>query len=126
MQERVHQRATGRAGRRVNDHTHGFVDHDQVVIFMPDIKRDILGARLKVFGDFDRDFDLIAFGQSRAGVCDDCAVYLHGRIRHQARKARAAEVGFLWHIARDRLIKTGRGIFPDNKGNACVCQRRFP
>ena len=110
----------------MDDHANGLVDHNQIVIFVPNIEGDVLGSGLKVLGDFDRDCDLIALSQPCPWIGHDRAIDLYGCVRHQTRKTRPAEVGLLWHIARDRLIKTGRGIFPDNKGDACVCQRRFP
>ena len=45
-QQGVDQGAVGIAGRRMNDHALGLVDHEQVAVLIDDVQRDILGPGL--------------------------------------------------------------------------------
>ncbi len=57
-EQRVHQRSVRMAGGRVNHHPAGFVDHDEIPVFIDDVQRDLLGKERDLFrfrkryGDF--------------------------------------------------------------------------
>ena len=57
MEERVHQRAAGMAGRRMHDHARRLVDDDQIAILVDDRQRQRFGLRLRLdrLRDVDRD-----------------------------------------------------------------------
>ena len=57
VQQRIHKRGIFVSRRRMNDHSFGFVHHQQMVILIDDIKRDILRLQFErfEFGFFDCD-----------------------------------------------------------------------
>ena len=105
MQERIDQRARGRAGGGVDDHAQRLVDHDQVSVLVQDFQRDVLGPGVDLDRFLDRDLDQIALGGFRPRIRRHRAVHPDRALREQARKARAAQARRLWHIARQCLIK---------------------
>ncbi|MCY1547275.1 hypothetical protein D9M68_833220 [compost metagenome] len=59
-QQRIDQRAIGRTGGRVHHHAHRLVDHDQLVVLIEDVERDILRQRLGIFGRWGKKGDCLA------------------------------------------------------------------
>jgi 4-hydroxy-3-methylbut-2-en-1-yl diphosphate synthase IspG/GcpE len=59
-QQGIDQRAIGRTGSRMNHHAHRLVDHDQLVVLVEDIERDILRMRLGIFRGWGNKDDCLA------------------------------------------------------------------
>ena len=99
----------------MNNHTRGFIDHDQIVIFIDHDQRNIfandvtLGSRLNGHSDF------ITFGDFKTGIFHHRTVDRHSPRFDQSSQTRPAQIGLCWHITRKRLIKTWRRIFRDGK-----------
>ena len=68
VQQRVHERALGRAGRGMHHHARGLVDHDEVVILVHHVERDGLRLHVALARLGQEDFNRIALGHARLGV----------------------------------------------------------
>lgn len=74
VEKRIHERARRRTGCWVDDHTGRFVYDDQVVVFVYDDKRDVLGHSVAVLSLGDRYLEGIALADLRADIRDRCPV----------------------------------------------------
>jgi hypothetical protein len=116
MQQRIDQRAGGRAGGGVDDHACGFVDDDQIGILVEDRQGDGFGLGVVILGRGEGEGVFLAFLHARLGVGDGGTVLPHVAFGDHLHQARAGECGFLWHLARQGLIQTVGRIFPYGHG----------
>jgi hypothetical protein len=73
----------------MHNHARRLVQHNQVVVFIDDIKRNILRYDVTFLRLFYGNRDLRPFGHPRARVRHDDAVHLHRTIRNQLAQTRA-------------------------------------
>ena len=92
VEERVDERARPVLVRRVHDHPRGFVDHDQVVVLVDDVKRDRLGPRLDWRRALEAALDPVARRQRRRDFSLDRAVDRHVAVLDAALHLRARRV----------------------------------
>jgi hypothetical protein len=106
-EERVDERAGDCASASVNGHASGFVDDDDVLVFVKDIERDGFGfgADGRAPGDFESDFFATA-KMERAFLCG-IAIDLDETGFDQFLDASAAELGAL---GGDEAVEARAGI----------------
>ena len=102
----INQCAVRRTRCRVDNHARGFVNHNQVIIFIDHIQRNILWQDVAFFGLWHVDFDICTLKNLSLGVKNDNAVHFHRAIRDQTGQTGARQRCILWHITCNRLIKT--------------------
>jgi hypothetical protein len=96
MEQGVDQGAVGAAGAGVDDEAGGFVDGDQVVVFVEDVERDVFG-----FGGGQRrprddaEFEAFAAAQAEAGTKDGFAIEGGVAFADELLETGAAELGEL-------------------------------
>ena len=103
----------------MDDHTHGLVDDDEVIILPHDIKRDILGLSVHLDG-FGQD-KLIGLARQDAclGIGDRLPLLAHVTRRELLGQARPRKCRLLWHGGGKCLIQTlGRVITDHHAQNA--------
>ncbi len=117
-QERIDQSAAGGAGCRMDHHACGLVDDDQVMILVYNVEWNGLGNHFSLRRVFNGDLKLVPLCNAGLWVLHELAVSGNSSLGQQFRKARAGEMRLLWHIAGQRLIKTGRRICANNDSDA--------
>ena len=102
----------------MDHHASGFVDDNQVFVFVENIQRNILGAGFNILGLRHDKFKFVAFRHLGLGICDGHAAPHNLTVRNQTAKTCAGQRRLLWHIARKGLIKTCGRIGPDHNAYA--------
>ena len=110
MQQSVNQRARSVPGAGVYDHARRLVHHNQVIVLVNDIERDILGANMASLASGTRDLQLVPLSQLRARIIHHLPAHRDRPVGNQLGQTGPRQVCFLWHIARNRLIKTLGGF----------------
>ena len=106
-EERVDERAGNCAGAGMDGHAGGFVDGDDVVVFVENIERNRFGfgADGRAFGDFESDF--FATVKMQRAFLRGVAIDLDEAGHDQFLDASAAELGAL---GSDEAVQTRAGI----------------
>lgn len=113
MQQGVHQCPGRCPWRRVDHHPGRFVDHRKIVILEHDVQRNIFRADMAVRSLSHAHFEDIAFPHHALGTHQHaCPRYT--AVLDQPHQPRARKMRFLWHVARQRLIKARGWIWPDD------------
>ena len=73
--ERVKQRSSVLAVRRMRQHSGGFVDDDEVRVFVNDVERNVLSPHRRLAFGVDRDLDEVVRPQAVTDILN-AAVYL--------------------------------------------------
>ena len=97
------------ARRGMHDHAGRFVDHDEVIVLVDDLERDLLAGGRDFVGLGDVDLDDVphrhTIGRIRRFAIETYEVTLD-----EARRRRAAEIT---RVLRDETVEPGRGCFRD-------------
>src|SRR5271165_268214 len=74
MDERIDQRAPRVAGRRMNDETGRLVDHNEMLVLIDDVERQVLAEQRRLLGFRRLEGDSHAYGEPHRRIARDRAV----------------------------------------------------
>lgn len=97
----------------MHDHARRLHHHDEIVIFMEDLKRNIFWDRLDLLGLGQVDFHFRTLGDACLWIRGDRPVHPHSARAEKRRETGPRKSQRLWHITCQGLIKPGRRVRPD-------------
>ena len=113
-QKRINQCSRRRAWCGMHNHSGRLVDHNQVVIFKQNLKRNIFRQHVTFHGFRQMDDNIIAGLHPRLLIGHHHAIHLNRTFRDHPRQSRPADRP-LWHIPRQGFIKARWRVFSNGK-----------
>lgn len=89
VQQGIDKRSAWRSWGGMNHHSRRFVDDEEVLILVHDLKRDILGGGVHIGCLFDCNLENVAFGHLAFRIGDDLSVLRYGAFHEKPGQTRS-------------------------------------